>query len=335
MAWRAPSEPGDSDPSVADAKRVLKRYAYGRSLDDGPVYTLEFGVALLQYKVNRNAQIMKGQVTGKPGMALDGKLDWAVKKNMEIKPYEKKASRPVIFTIQGHMGGMFDGPAYFTARDLEMRELVDVQPVWYDNTRKPFNNNDGVVKTDALIRNPAELPGGVPFLVLAHSQGSIVFCDWWENVAKPNLGKEPYRRFAGGINFGNPRRPRDTVAPWVLDPPKQGTEGLDPDCLDEPIPGVAEVSRDGDLYTNKRTPVDGGAEWTQAVYLAVARGKFFGRSTLAEEISELATRFGIMEVWGAFQAITIGVKGVAQLREHGEFDLRPCIKHCEIRLGLE
>ena len=123
-------------------------------------------------------------------------------------------------------------------------------------------------------------------------------------------------------------------APVLLFINSIGSEGLDPDCLDEPIPGVEEVSRDGDLYTNKM-PDTGAAEWTQAVYLAVARGRVFGNDTLAEEIGELAMRFGNpIEILAMFQAIVIGVVGVAQLREHGEFDLRPCIDHTARILGV-
>lgn len=332
MAWAPPSKPGDTDPSIAAAKAKLRKYSYGRALDTGPVYTVEFGVALMQFKVNRNEQILKGTVRNMPGMEVDGELDWAAKKNLEILPAPKK--KPVILTIQGHMGGMFDGPAYFTARDLELRGLVDVQPIWYDNTRKPFNNADGVHRADVIANNPAEIPVGVHWAVLAHSQGSIVFCDWWEQIIKPNRNKWPYSHFRGGINFGNPRRPRNVTAPWVADSPRSGTEGLDPDCLDTAIPGVVEVCRDGDLYTNKR-PGTLDSEYTQAVYLAVARGRLFGRDTLAEEIGELALRFGNpLEVWAVFQAIATGVIGVARLDEHVQFDLRPCISHTARILGV-
>ncbi|MCV7434795.1 hypothetical protein [Mycolicibacterium bacteremicum] len=337
MAWKPPSEIGDRDPSIIDAKRKLRAYSYGQGLGETDEYTVAFGTALLLFKNKRNEQIARGQVRNMPGMALTTALDWAVKKNLKIPPYDKPEvpkARPVVFTVQGHMGGMFDGPAYFTARDLELRGLVDVQPVWYDNTKKPFNNRHGVSQLDALVNNPLELPPNTPFAVLAHSQGSIVFCDWWEQICQPNLGRWPYNQFKGGINFGNPRRPRGVVASWISDKPKPESEGLDPDCLDGPIPGVEEVSRDGDLYTNK-IPGTGAAEWTQAVYLAVARGRVFGNDTLAEEIGELAMRFGNpVEILSMFQAIVIGVRGVAQLREHGDFDLRPCVDHTARILGV-
>lgn len=337
MAWKPPSEIGDRDPSIVDAKRKLRAYSYGQGLGETDEYTVAFGTALLLFKNKRNEQIVRGQVVGMPGMALTTALDWAAKKNLQIPPYDKPAAakaKPVIFTVQGHMGGLFDGPAYFTARVLEEQGKIRVQPVWYENTRKPFNNASGVRELDRLVNDPTVLPIGTPFAVLAHSQGSIVFCDWWEQHCQPNRNRWPYSHFKGGINFGNPRRPRGVVASWIADKPKPGSEGLDPDCLDEPIPGVEEVSRDGDLYTNKM-PDTGAAEWTQAVYLAVARGRFFGNDTLAEEIGELATRFGNpIEIFALFQAIVSGVSGLIQLREHGEFDLRPCIDHTARILGV-
>lgn len=329
MTWKSPSIPGDVDPSIAEAKRKLRGYSYGKDLDITSIYTVEFGVALVQFQVNRNSQIAKGLVTGKPGMAIDGVLDWRVKKNLEIYPYDKKQTPkpvPVVVTVQGHMGGMFDGPQYFAARALEDPvRRVDVQPVFYDNTRKPFNNEDGISKLDAIVNDRNEIPLNTPWAVSAHSQGSVIFCDWWERICQPNLHRWPYSHFRGGINFGNPRRPRNIVVPWISDPPPRGSEGLDPDCLEAPIPGVIEVARDGDLYANK-TP-GRAADYKEAVYMAVCRGRFFGSDTLGAELGRLATQFGPMEIFAVFQAIISGVSGVATLREHGEFDLRPCVDH--------
>lgn len=326
MAWAPPSKPGDRDPTITAAKRKLRAYSYGQTLDESLEYTVEFGVALIEFQTRRNLQILKGQVTGMPGMNTQGVLDWATKKNLGILPEQLQPAadkRPVVFTINGHLGGLFDGPAYFTARVLEEQGRVRVQPVGYDNVRLPFNNQSGIAELNRLIN---ELPDGTPYAVLAHSQGSIVFCDWWErNTNRPG--------FKGGINFGNPRRPMNTAAPWVYDPPPIGSEGLDPNCLLAPIPNVAEVSRDGDLYANK-TPSQ-AAEYKEAVYLAVARGQLFGRNSLTEQIGELAMAFGNpMEIFALFQAIVSGVVGLINLREHGEFDLRPCIDHLAHILGV-
>jgi len=320
MAWAPPQKPGDRDPSVAAAKRQLRGYSYGQGLDDSDEYTVAFAVALIEFQTRRNLQILKGQVVGMPGMNTQGVLDWATKKNLNILPVQ--AARPVVFTIAGHLGGLFDGPAYFTARDLEVKGRVRVQPIGYDNVARPFNIASGIAE---LERQVGLLPPGTKYAVLAHSEGSIVFSDWWErNPRRPD--------FVGGINFGNPRRPRGAVAPWIADPPPPDTEGLDPVCLTTPIPGVVEVARDGDMYATKRS--GRAAEYMSAVYQAVARGQLMGRHSLAEQLGVLATKFSAVEVLAVYQAIASGVKGVVNLREHNEFDLRPCIEHTARILGV-
>lgn len=327
MAWSPPSKPGDRDPSVTAAKRVLRRYSYGRGLDDTLEYTAGFGVALIQFQTNRNLQILRGQIRDMPGMNTAGILDWASKKNLGILPEQlQPVSRPVVFTIAGHMGGLFDGPAYFTARVLEEQGRVRVQPVGYNNTSIPFDNRSGFVELDRLVNDRRVLPLNTPWAVLSHSQGAIIDCDYYEQRTAPNRGAWPHSHYRGGVRFGNPRRPKSVAAPWITDPPPTGSEGLDPDCLDAPTAGVAEASRDGDLYANK-TPSE-AAEYKEAVYLAVARGEFMGHNSLVEQIGELATAFGNpQEIFAVFQAIVSGVAGLANLREHGEFDLRPCIDH--------
>ena len=334
MAWAPPSKPGDRDPSITAAKRKLRGYSYGKTLDESLEYTVEFGVALIEFQTRRNLQILKGQVA-MPGMNTAGILDWATKKNLEILPdqLQPRKNLPVVFTINGHLGGLFDGPAYFTARVLEEQGRVRVQPVGYDNVRKPFNNNSGITELERLICDPLVLPPGTPWAVLSHSQGALIDCDHHERYVAPNQDRWPYNGFKGGVRFGNPRRPMNTVAPWVADPPPKGSEGLDPDCLDAPTPGVMEVSRDGDLYANK-TP-GAAAEYKEAVYLAVARGQFMGRNSLVEQMGELALSFGNpTEIFAVFQAIVSGVIGLIQLREHVEFDLRPCVDHTARILGV-
>lgn len=337
MAWEAPDSIGDTDSAVDAAKDQLRKYSYGKDVGDGPVYTVEFGVALIVFQNNRNAQILKGQVRGMPGMNTVGRLDWATKKNLGILPEQIRPpaakSLPVVFTINGHMGGLFDGPAYFTARELEKQGRVRVQPVGYNNTRKPFDNVSGVREMIRLVHDPVVLPFGTLWAIDSHSQGSIVDCDFYEQEVAPNRGRWPYSHYRGGVRFGNPRRPMDTVAPWIADPPPKGTEGLDPDCLDEATPGVEECARDGDLYTNKKRGAAG--DYTEAVYMAVARGKLTGPDGLVKEIGNIAKIFANpIGVFALFQAIITGVSGLITLREHGEFDLRPCIEHTARVLGV-
>lgn len=324
MAWSPPSEPGDADPAIAAAKAKLRSYSYGKSLDSSDVYTVEFGASLIEFQTRRNLQILKGQVVDMPGMNVSGVLDWATKKNLNILPAPKPL--PVAFTINGHMGGLFDGPAYFTARVLEEQGKVRVQPVGYDNVKIPFNNTSGFREIERLVNDPSILPPGTLWVLLSHSQGSVVECDFYEKRIQPNRDQWPYSHYRGGVRYGNPRRPMNVVAPWIADPPPEGSEGLDPNCLDVATPNVAECSRDGDLYANKTPGL--AADYKEAVYMAVCRGKLMGSDSLAKELMELATRFGNpVEIFALFKAIVSGVSGLIQLREHGEFDLRPCIDH--------
>lgn len=323
MAWAPPSQPGDRHPSIADAKRKLNAYSYGKGLGTTDEYTVEFGVALIQYQIRRNEQILKGRVKGMPGMEPIGRLDWATKKNLGILP--APPAKKVVFSINGHMGGLFDGPAFFTARALEEQGRVRVQPVGYNNVAMPFDNRSGIRELDRLVNDPHVLPPGTEWGIVSHSQGSLVDCFFYRDILTPNRDRWPYSHFRGGVRFGNPMRPMNVVAPWIGDPPPRGSEGLSNQCLTEATPGVAEASRDGDLYANK-TPGP-AAEYKVAVFRAV-QGEFMGTDSLTEQMMEIALGFGNpIEVFAVFQAIVSGVVGLINLREHGEFDLRPCIDH--------
>lgn len=323
MVWRPPQEPGDRDPAIAAAKKALRRYSYGQGLDSTDEYTVAFGAALIQFKINRNDQILRGTIRDMPGMPVNGVLDYATKKNLGVLP--APPAKKVVLSISGHMGGMFDGPHYFTARALEEQGRVRVQPVGYDNTKIPFANQTGIQECDRLVNDPRVLPIGTEWAIVSHSQGAMVDCFFYRDLIAPNRHRWPYSHYRGGVRFGNPMRPMNTVAPWIADPPPRGSEGLSNQCLTEPTPNVAECSRDGDLYANK-TP-SAAAEYKVAVFRAV-QGEFMGTDSITEQLMEIAMGFGNpTEVFAIFQAIVSGVTGLAQLREHGEFDLRPCVDY--------
>ncbi|OBK00051.1 hypothetical protein A5746_20960 [Mycolicibacterium conceptionense] len=324
MAWAPPQNIGDRDPLIPAAKRYLARFSYGQYLGDSDEYTAEFGVALRQWQNNIHYQVA---FKGRPGPDVNqlGVFDWAVKKQMGLLPITEPIL-PWIITVAGHLGPMDTGPAYLSARDLELRGLARVQMVGYDNSRLPFNNDSGFNELHRIVTQV--LPQNVPWALASHSQGGIITSDYLEQVVIPGKSKgiAPFVNFRGGLHYANPRRPFGVVAPWVTDPPPANTEGLDPDCLDAKIDGVEEVSRNGDLYTVKRR--DNAGEDKAAVYLAAARGRFFGKDSLAEQIGELVLNFG-PEVWALFQAITGGIQFLINMDPHNVFDLRPGIGHLE------
>lgn len=234
-------------------------------------------------------------------------------------------SRPVVVTVAGHQGDMFTGPAYLSARVLEQKNKVRVQPVGYDNWSIPFTIDAGIAEVERLIHDPVVLPRGTRWAIASHSEGAIVASTWWRDIASTKLTKWPYSHMEGGLAFGNPMRPRDIVAGWVNDPPDAGTEGLANDCLENPIPGVEEVSRKGDLYADK-TIGDDASEWKTSIYRAVAQGEFFGHDSLSEQLTELAFDIG-SEVWAVFRACIGGLQFAVDMRPHNDFDLGPCIDH--------
>lgn len=326
MVWRPAQTVGDRDPLIPAAKRMLRKYSYGKALGDTDEYTAEFGVALRQFQANVAYQVAFHARPG-PTVSTGGVFDWATKKQLGLLEVAGKPSVPVVFTVAGHLGGLFDGPAYFTARALEERGMVRVQPVGYDNVALPFRTPTALTELDRLVRDPVVLPPGTPWMIASHSQGAIATSDYVQHVVLPRktAGDQPFTRFLGGLHFGNPRRPKGVVAPWINDPPATDTEGLSPDCLPAAIPGVMEVTRRGDLYAANR-PHTQASEWRQAIYLAAAEGRFTGTDSLAEQIGELVTRFGA-EAWAIFQAITSGIQFVINMDPHNVFDLRPCVDH--------
>ena len=318
--WQPAQQIGDRDPLIPAAKRELRKFSYGKNLGDTDTYTPEFGVALRQWQANIHYQVaFRGRP--RPDVNLTGVFDWATKTQMRLLYPPVK---PWIITVAGHLGGWNTGPAYLAARELELAKLVQVQPVGYDNVALPFRNQSG---TDELHRIITQVvPTDAPFLITAHSQGCIVTSDYLEQVLLPGRarGEKPFTNFRGGVHWANPRRPRGVCAPWVADPPPPGSEGLDPDCLPGPIPGVAEVARAGDLYADK-TPSQ-AAEYKEAVYLAAARGRWTGEASLAEQIGELFAEFG-HSVVDVFTAIADGVRFVTNMDPHNVFDLGPGIDH--------
>lgn len=328
--WRPPSTPGDHDPAIIDAKRALSRYSYGKSLGSTDEYTVTFGVALRQFQVNRNGQIMRGEVRDMPGMNVEGKLDWATKKNLLILPEQLHPPRqlPVIFTIAGHLGDMFTGPAYLTARWLEERKLVRIQPIGYDNGTIPFNNRSGFDMFMEAVNDPRILPGGTDWAVGAHSQGALIASWLLEDFFRPGKARNewPWNHWKGSVHWGNPWREQGVVASFIGDPPGPDFEGLALRRIVNTPPEVQEVARKGDLYASAKHGAQ-ETEMKRAVYQAVADGNFFiGQDTLGEQMAEIALSFGL-EIWNVFVAIVDAIGFAANQSPHNIFDLGPSVDH--------
>jgi hypothetical protein len=322
MTWQPAQRPGDTDPLISDAKSKLGKFSYGKGLGSSDVYTVEFGVSLTQFQSNRKIEIEFGQKPG-PQLSPTGVFDWATKKQLGLIPDPPSEAKKLIVTVAGHLGNQFDGPAYICAKWMEDRKLVRVMPVGYNNVDIPFQNQTGFDAVMEQIHDPVMLPRGTEWAMMAHSQGAIIAADIMDVIATKR-DQWPYSHFKGGVQFGNPRRPRGVVAQWIADPPPAGNQGLAHNCLTAKFPGVEEASRKGDLYADNRP--DSAGEYKTAIYRAVMGDVIGGPDTLAEQIGELV-KSGGLQLWDVFRAIVDGIQGAAGLDKHNVFDLGPCIDH--------
>lgn len=328
MAWAPPSQPGDQHPKIPGAKKFLSRYSYGQGLGSTDEYTVAFGVVLRTWAPRFNAEIDRGRPG--PKVPTDGTFDWRVQRQMGLDTPPDAKLPPLVLTSMGHLGGMTVGPDYLAARPLEVAQRIQIQMVGgFDNSSIPFKmvpQRDEIVR---LLHEPQLRLSEREWAVSAHSRGALAFCQVWE---RRNTQDPVWARFRGGVLFGNPKRPRGVVAPWIIDPPAPGTEGLAPDCLQAPIPGVAEASRSGDLYAEK-VPGAKSSELKVAVYRLVAYGQFFGQDSIAEELTDLVLRFGTV-VWDLFAALSDGIQFAFDMRAHTEFALEPATAHLARVLSL-
>ena len=329
MAYAAPHKPGDRHPKIPGAKAFLARYSYGKGLGGSDEYTVEFGVALRIWAPKFNAEIDKGRAG--PRVPVDGSFNWAVQRQMHLDTQTAQL-KPLVLTCMGHLGNMTAGPDYQAARPLEEREQIQIQMVGgFNNDAIPFHLRPQIGEIHRLLHEPQlRLLDRPSWAVSAHSRGALAFCTYWQ---ERDLNDPIWRTFRGGLMFGNPKRPKGVVAPWVTDRPDPDTEGLAPDCLTNAIDGVAEVSRKNDLYADKKVGVK-ASELKVAIYKLVAYGQFFGKDSIAEELLDLVFRFGEV-VWDLFAALTDGIQFLFDMSPHTAFDLTPAERHLEHVLSAE
>jgi hypothetical protein len=127
---------------------------------------------------------------------------------------------PIMFTVEGHMSNMFAGPVADTATQLETEGLCHHQPIGYNNTALPFDNNSGVKELARLVGatvmdNGVPFPAGTPWSLGIFSQGSIVGSYSYFNYLEPGQSlawRAPDLK--GVLAYGNPCRQADRPTAW-------------------------------------------------------------------------------------------------------------------------
>lgn len=153
---------------------------------------------------------------------------------------------PIFFTFEGHMSNMFFGPTASCASLLEAEGLCHWKPASYNSNKLPFDNPSGVkVLFDFLASNQIEGPPvdpnnpdgpkimwdfgpDVPWELEGFSQGSMVVSEGLQQL--PNHANPVVRARAKTLRrslcLGNPKRAKDSIAPWADNPPNAGTSGI-------------------------------------------------------------------------------------------------------------
>lgn len=127
------------------------------------------------------------------------------------------------------MSNMFVGPAYATARALEERGLVTVQPIGYLNTALPFRSQTGIDEVVRFLCQDA-LDNGTPF-PLGTSVGHVRILRrldrhrpgaFMEHI-RPEHGRAHHRLadLKRVIAFGDPLRGLNRCAPGCPTRPRQ------------------------------------------------------------------------------------------------------------------
>lgn len=333
MAYVPPSQPGDHHEKIPEAKAYLDsgRFSYvpKGSLGDTDEYTVEFGIALIQWQVNIHYQVAFKSRPG-PDVNVTGIFDWTVQRQMGIDD-APPPPKPWIFTVAGHMGAWDNGPAYWSAFPLHEQGRVQLQGIGYDTQSIPFNNAQGYERLDQAITQFK--PVHTDYAIMAHSQGAIIACDYIEQKILANPTDPHLAGFKGGVMFGNPRAAVGYTAPWISDPPPKDSGGIAPDRLKAPLPHVEECRRRKDLYADM-VPGTEESEYKIAVYRAVAKGELWGGAdSLAEQLAEVAIN-PIAEVWPMFAAIIGATQFAINMDPHNVFDLTPPREHVARILGV-
>ena len=244
---------GDRSPEVVKVKALLKRkFTPARNtLDDSDLFT-----PALTTEVRRVQGIYASE--GKPGAPryILGVVNLEFKYDVGLLQ-RPTPTRPIIFTVEGHMSNMFFGPCAQTASTLEQQGVCHWKPVGdWDTTSLPFNNKSGVealyrqLSSNVIEGPPVDpnnpdgpkimwpFPAGTPWGGVAFSQGAMIFCEFmWKYVLPPSAPLH-YRLkdFRRGLMFGNPRRATDAICSWAQSPPDAGTHGI----MDKRFDAVAE-----------------------------------------------------------------------------------------------
>jgi hypothetical protein len=319
-----------TDFKVRDFKRWARpRFRYARGLDgfaetdpNSNLFDLPFQAIVVEMQ---RRLVLDGKLPAPlyPSGLLDELTQLAV--GFLVKP---PAQKPVIFTIEGHGSDMFVGPAYETARQLELQDVVQVQPIGYNNGLPviPFDNQSGITELINQINRLIRPFPGRKFGVCSFSQGSIVWCRTYMEHFLPQNGvlNDLLPQLRRAAVFGNPCRQKGIIRPGMENPPPTDFRGIADVRISNTPSWWWEFAHAGDIYA--AVPDNDTGEDMTSIYELVQGNFATGPNSILAQFWELFTN-PAPELQAMFNAISNGVMFVGNMTPHGGYDIGPAIEH--------
>lgn len=265
-----------------------------------------------------------------PGKFIRGVLDLPTQ---EASGYRKPAPskrRPVVITIEGHMSNMWIGPCAAIGAQMEVEGLAWHQPIGYNSTKLPFDNQSGVNAALEVLnskeigppqdRRPFDLE--LDWYMLAFSQGAIIANKIWLHHLRDAKLDTPLAqrrdRLRRAIAFGDPYREKNVDSGWWPDPPKRDTQGISDVRMTDTPHWWKSANRTGDLYAEN--PDNEAGLYRTSIYKIAAEGSWSGGPAgMLARITDMLTPTD--DILPIAKAILGGIMFLGNMNPHGGYNL--------------
>lgn len=259
---------GDSNGEIRAIKAFMRvKFAlYAGSLADTELFDqqLEAAVREMQFRY---------------GITVNGILDYHTQITMGY------AQKPVLLTVNGFMGDMWQQMPADTARQL--LDVYDWQPVGYNSGAFPLGTgrDDGEREVRRLLN---DVYPNRKIALAGYSLGAIITADIYDAIRHGDL-RHRNADLIQCVAWGSPRRPAHRWTGMLRDPGGQGIAG--PDNLKDPDSRWVDYVYDqntGDIYTN--APISGAGDDMTLIYNLVLTKWDGSFASILAEAAELLSR---------------------------------------------
>lgn len=320
---------GDRSPEVAKIKAHLKRkYTPARNTLNNDDY---FDAALTaEVMREQDVFIRNGSLAAEKSVPGVINLEFKYACGYLARPAKPK---PIIFTVEGHMSNMWNGPCAYTASKIEQEGHCWWQPVGYDTVKMPFDNKGGRAALHRLVSShmlygphgeERPFPPGTPWGLLGFSQGAIITNSFYLNHLRSGDLKWREDSLTRAIAFGDPYREKNVDSGWWPDPPKPDTQGISDVRMTNTPHWWKSANRTGDLYT-ENPDNEVGLNRT-AIYKIVAENSWSGGPAgILQRLKDFLTISD--DIMPVAKSIMGGVMFLGNMQPHGGYNLEAPIEY--------